>query len=64
MHWYLGFEIKRDRVAQTILINQRAYIEAMLNKFRLTNAKPVSTPMESGVHFTKDQGPSTRTQAM
>ena len=64
MHWYLGFAIKRDRVARTISINQRAYIEAMLNKFRLTNAKPVSTSMESGAHFTKEQGPSTPTQAM
>jgi hypothetical protein len=64
MHWYLGFEIKRNRVARTISINQRAYIEAMLNKFRLTNAKPVSTPMESGALFTKDQGPSMPTQAM
>jgi len=33
MHWYLGFAIKRDRVARTISINQQAYIEAMLNKF-------------------------------
>src|SRR5882762_10740122 len=64
MHWYLSFAIKRDRVAQTISINQRAYIEAMLNKFRLTNAKPVSMPMESGTHFTKDQAPSTPTQAI
>jgi hypothetical protein len=64
MRWYLGFAIKRDRAARTISINQRAYIEAMLNKFRLTNAKPVSTPMESGAHFTREQGPSTPTQAM
>jgi Reverse transcriptase (RNA-dependent DNA polymerase) len=26
MQWYLGFAIKRDRVAQTISINQQAYI--------------------------------------
>jgi hypothetical protein len=64
MRWYLGFAIKQDRVAQTISINQQAYIEAMLNKFRLTNARPVSMPMEAGAQFTKDQGPSTPTQAI
>ena len=64
IRWYLGFAIKRDRAARTISINQCAYIEAMLNKFRLTNAKPVSTPMEAGAQFTKDQGPSSPTQAM
>jgi len=49
-----GFEVKRDRAARTIPINQQAYIEAMVNKFRLTNAKPVSTPMEMGAQYTKE----------
>ena len=48
MHWSLGFEIKRDRAARAISINQRAYIEALLKKFQLTNARAVSTPMEPG----------------
>jgi hypothetical protein len=41
--WFLGFEIKRDRKSRTIAINQRAYIEKMVEKFSLTNAKRVST---------------------
>ena len=60
--WFLGFEIKRDRDAKTIAINQRAYIENMVEKFRLTGAKPVSTPMEPGTQFTVDQCPSSVTQ--
>ena len=64
MHWYLGFAIQQDRVAQTISINQQAYIEAMLNQFWLTNARPVSTLMESRAHLMNNQGPSTPTQAM
>lgn len=36
----------------------------MLNKFQLTNVKPISTPMESGAHFAKEQGPLTPTQAI
>jgi hypothetical protein len=61
--WFLGFQIKRDRKDKTISINQRAYIEGMVEKFRLTNARPVSTPMETGAHFTIDQCPSTLNQS-
>ena len=60
--WFLGFEIKRDRKARTISINQSAYIESMVTKFRLTNASPVSTPMEPGAQFSVDQCPSTLNQ--
>ena len=62
IEWFLGFRIKRDREARTISINQQAYIESMVEKFRLTNAKPVSTPMEPGAQFSKDQCPSTLNQ--
>ena len=34
----------------------------MVEKFRLTNAKRVNTPMEPGITFSKDQSPSTPTQ--
>ena len=47
---------------RTISINQRSYIERMVEKFRLTNAKRVSTPMDPGITFSKDQSPSTPTQ--
>ena len=60
--WFLGFEIKRDRAARTISINQHAYIESMVQKFRLTNAKPVTTPLESNAKFSKEQSPSSTTQ--
>ena len=62
LSWFIGFKVKHDRQACTILINQWAYIEAMVNKFKLTNAKLVLTPMEAGVQYMKEQGPSTPTQ--
>ena len=64
IQWFLGFGIKRNRAARTISINQHAYIVAMVDKFKLTNARRVTTPMEHGAQFTKEQGPSTPTQAM
>jgi hypothetical protein len=37
--WFLGFEIKQNREAQTVLINQCVYIKSVIEKFRLTNTK-------------------------
>jgi hypothetical protein len=58
LKWMLGFEIKRDREARTIGINQKAYLEAMAAKFHLTNAKPAYTPMEPGTDFNQEQCPA------
>ena len=54
IHWYLGFEVKCDRSARTVSINQQAYIDSMTEKFKLTNAKPIGTPMEPGAVLTKE----------
>ena len=43
--WFLGFEIKRDRDARTLAINQWAYIEVMVEKFGMAQARLVLTPM-------------------
>ena len=56
--WFLGFEIKRDHDARTLAINQQAYIEGMVERFGMAQAKLVSTPMEPGVQFSVDQCPS------
>ena len=64
MHWYLRFQIRCDHIACTISINQCTYIEVMLEKFCLTNAKPVLIPMASSEQFTKDQGPLTLKQVV
>ena len=62
--WFLGFrvEIKRDRKSRTIAINQHAYIEKIVQKFSLTNAKKVTTPMDPNVQYSVDQCPSSTNQ--
>ena len=62
IRWFLGFQISCDCTAQTISINQSAYIQAMVNKFRLTNSAPVATPMVTGATFSTSDSPSTQTQ--
>jgi len=62
INWFLGFQIKRDRKARTISINQQAYIESMVEKFRLTGAKQVLTPMEPNAQLSNQQCPLTANQ--
>ena len=60
--WFLGFQISCDCTARTISINQSAYIQAMVDKFRLTNSTPVATSMVTGATFLTSDSPSTPTQ--
>ena len=60
--WFLGFQIKRDRKARTLSINQHAYIESLVERFRLTNVKPVSIPMDPNTQYLVEQSPSTPNQ--
>lgn len=62
LHWFLGFEIRRDQIARNVSINQQSYIERMVEKFQLTGAKRVTTPMDPDGRFSKDQSPSTPSQ--
>ena len=61
--WFLGFQIKRNRESRTILSNQCAYIKMVVEKFRLTNARKVVTPMDPNVQFSIQQCPSSLNQA-
>jgi len=51
INWYLGFEIKWDKTAGTISINQRSYIESMLERFKLMDANPTTLPIKPGVQL-------------
>lgn len=58
-HYLLGFEVKRDKIARTISLNQGAYIDTIAKRFALDLAKPIYTPMETGAVLHKDQCPRT-----
>ncbi|XP_019435951.1 PREDICTED: uncharacterized protein LOC109342419, partial [Lupinus angustifolius] len=45
----LGMEIQRDRKEGTLFLSQKKYIEKVLERFGMQNAKPVTTPLAS--HF-------------
>ena len=45
----LGMEIKRDRKSSLLFLSQEKYIEKVLHRFNMHDAKIVSTPIAS--HF-------------
>ena len=45
----LGMRITRDGKNRKLMLSQGEYIEKVLQRFRMQNAKPVSTPL--AIHF-------------
>lgn len=51
--WYLGIDIQRDRPQRIITLNQKTYIEKILQRFDLFNCTPAETPMVVGCKLSK-----------
>lgn len=51
--WLLGLAIKRDRATRTLSISQKSYIETILRRFGLEDAKALSLPMDPNTHLIK-----------
>ncbi|THH13391.1 hypothetical protein EW146_g6815 [Bondarzewia mesenterica] len=60
--WLLGIEIRRDQKARTVALSQRAFIDTIVSRFNLENAKPLSTPLDPSFPLNKTQCPSTPRQ--
>jgi hypothetical protein len=63
VHWLLGIKITRDRDVRTISLSQASYIDSILARFALSDAKPYRSPMVSGAVYSKDQSPNTPEEA-
>jgi hypothetical protein len=61
--WLLGIKITRDFEARTLALSQTSYIDAILARFNFTDLKPLATPMDPNIQFTKDQCPQTLEEA-
>jgi hypothetical protein len=59
-HLYLGMQITRDRQKGTLTLDQKKYIEIVLERFNMTECNSVATPMETGlklIHRTDKASP-------
>lgn len=50
---FVGLQIERNTVNNTLKIHQRCYIEKILKRFNMQDCKPVSTPMDVNIKLTK-----------
>uniref|UniRef100_A0A3Q7IYG7 Uncharacterized protein n=1 Tax=Solanum lycopersicum TaxID=4081 RepID=A0A3Q7IYG7_SOLLC len=55
----LGMEIARDRKAGKLWLSQEKYIERVLERFNMKNAKPVNTPLAAHFKLSKRCCPTT-----
>ena len=56
----LGIEVKRDRPNRKISLCQKQYIIDMLVRYKMSDCNPISTPMDPGLHLTKEMCPQTK----
>ncbi len=49
LKYFLGMQVHRNRKETTLTITQSEYIEAILERFQMTDTKPMITPMASGI---------------
>ena len=47
----LGVAISRDRAKHSISLSQKHYVEDILERFHMSDCKPVGTPMEPGLRL-------------
>ncbi|GLU09096.1 hypothetical protein SLE2022_259720 [Rubroshorea leprosula] len=52
MHYYLGIEV--DQSAAGIFISQKKYVQDILDRFRMKECNPVSTPIDAGMKLAKN----------
>jgi hypothetical protein len=56
----LGMRITRDRKNHKLTLSQGEYIEKVLERFTMQNAKPFSTPLARNFKLTKEMCPKTQ----
>src|ERR1041385_765029 len=57
--YILGIKIYRDRSRRLIRLSQCTYIDKVLKRFNMHEAKKGFLPVSHGIHLSKTQGPST-----
>ncbi|WOH01606.1 hypothetical protein DCAR_0520990 [Daucus carota subsp. sativus] len=55
----LGMKIIRDRKARKLFLSQKEYVERVIKRFNMKNAKPVGTPLSNHFKLSKKSCPST-----
>ena len=63
IHWLLGIKVTRDQNARTISLSQQSYIDTIIRRFNLQDAKAIPTPIVPGISYSTQDGPTNETEA-
>lgn len=58
LSYILGISVVQDRAKKCVFLHQKHYIEAILQKYGMSNANPIATPADTNVTLRKDDGVS------
>ena len=58
LKYMLGVNFSFDLPNRSVLLNQHGYIDVLLDRFDMSEAKPAPTPFPSGTKLTKDDCPT------
>ena len=56
MDYYVGFQVHRDPVTHTIIVNQARYITDIIRRFQLENVNTVTTPADTHLPLQANMG--------
>eukprot|EP00253_Pinus_taeda_P025131 PITA_25131 len=59
-NYIFGMEIKRYRAKRKLWLNQRKYVETILQRFNMQDSKPVKVPIPVGVKLSVEKCPKTQ----
>ena len=59
LSWLLGIKVTRDIEEHTLSLSQEFYIDSILHRFNFEDQKPVATPIDPTIQYTKAQCPTT-----
>ena len=61
LHWFVGIKFEYDAAAKNLSMSQTAYIDKLIETFRMTGAdtSTTTTPMEPGTVLSKNDSPKT-----
>jgi len=59
-NFILGMEIKRDQKKRKLWLNERKYVEKILQRFNMQECKPIKVHIPVGVNLSADHYPKTQ----
>ena len=63
IHWLLGIKVTHDQNVRTISLSQQSYINTIIHRFNLQDAKAIPTPIVPGTSYSTQDGPADETEA-